>query len=215
MKWKGDVPAEFTQGSQVTEVISMMGMPNTITWTVDEYDAPRKVAISGTGMAGVKVGIDLAVSPDGAGSRFDLTADFEGQMIVGALGKAIEKQGARRAREVARQLQVPAGLSMADEKFNPDGLGVWTDETRFEVTRERLAEYAAATNDPIERAPSAVRWRARCSRSCRSSSRCMEPALEVVPLNLMGKVLHGEQDFRFHRPIQPGETLVSRAKMTG
>ena len=94
VKWKGDVPAEFTQGSQVTEVISMMGMPNTITWTVDEYDAPRKVAISGTGMAGVKVGIDLAVSPEGAGSRFDLTANFEGQMIVGALGKAIEKQGA-------------------------------------------------------------------------------------------------------------------------
>src|SRR5688500_395591 len=90
VKWKGDVPAEFTQGSQATEVISMMGMPNTITWTVDEYDAPRKVAIAGTGMAGVKVGIDLAVSPEGAGSRFDLTANFEGQMIVGALGKAIE-----------------------------------------------------------------------------------------------------------------------------
>lgn len=95
VKWKGEVPAEFTQGSQVTEVISMMGMPNTIIWTVDEYDAPRKVSISGTGMAGVKVGIDLAVAPADAGSRFDLTADFAGQMIVGALGKAIEKQGAK------------------------------------------------------------------------------------------------------------------------
>ncbi len=96
-KWKSDVPSEITVGTQMTEVVSMMGMPNTITWTVDEYDAPRTLAISGTGMAGVKVAISLAATPtDGpeGGSRFDLSASFEGQMIVGALGKAIEKQGA-------------------------------------------------------------------------------------------------------------------------
>ena len=34
--------------------------------------------------------------------------------------------------------------------FNREGLGVWTGESRFEVTRERLQEYAAAVNDPIE-----------------------------------------------------------------
>lgn len=92
-KWKDDVPATLEKGTQMTEVISMMGMPNTITWTVDEYDAPRKLAISGTGMAGVKVAISLNVAPTDTGSRFDLTSSFEGQMIVGALGKAIEKQG--------------------------------------------------------------------------------------------------------------------------
>jgi carbon monoxide dehydrogenase subunit G len=94
VKWKGDIPAEFSKGAQVTEVISMMGMPNTITWTVDEYAAPSKVVISGTGMAGVKVAIDLEVTPTDSGSRFDLATSFEGAMIVGALGKAIEKQGA-------------------------------------------------------------------------------------------------------------------------
>jgi carbon monoxide dehydrogenase subunit G len=93
VKWKGDVPAEFSPGAQVTEVISMMGMPNTITWTVDSYDAPSHVSISGTGMAGVKVAIDLSVAPSDSGARFDLATSFEGQMIVGALGKAIEKQG--------------------------------------------------------------------------------------------------------------------------
>ena len=94
-KWKGEVPAEFAIGVHVTEVISMMGMPNTITWTVDEYAAPAKLSISGTGMAGVKVAIDLVVTPTDGGSRFDLATTFEGQMIVGALGKAIEKQGAQ------------------------------------------------------------------------------------------------------------------------
>jgi len=92
-KWKGDVPATLEKGTQMTEVISMMGMPNTITWTVDEYDAPRTLTISGTGMAGVKVAIELTSTPTDTGSRFDLSASFEGQMIVGALGKAIEKQG--------------------------------------------------------------------------------------------------------------------------
>lgn len=103
---------------------------------------------------------------------------------------------------------------MSAAKFNPDGLGVWTDETRFEVTRERLAEYAAATNDPIE---------AHRNGDIASPvfaivpvfESLMEPALEVVPLNLIGRVLHGEQDFRFHRPIRPGDVLVSRARMTG
>ncbi|WP_183092762.1 type II toxin-antitoxin system Rv0910 family toxin [Nocardioides stalactiti] len=93
-KWKGDIPAELAVGTQMTEVISMMGMPNTITWTVDEYDAPSTLAISGTGMAGVQVAISLAATPTDSGSRFDLSCSFEGQMIVGALGKAIEKQGA-------------------------------------------------------------------------------------------------------------------------
>jgi uncharacterized protein YndB with AHSA1/START domain len=93
-KWKGDVPTTLEKGAQMTEVISMMGMPNTITWTVDEFDAPSALAISGTGMAGVKVAISLTATPIDGGSRFDLSCSFEGQMIVGALGKAIEKQGA-------------------------------------------------------------------------------------------------------------------------
>lgn len=93
VKWKGDVPAELSKGAQITEVISMMGMPNTITWTVDVYQPLAKVVISGTGMAGVKVSIQIAVTPAGEGSTFDLSTEFAGQMIVGALGKAIEKQG--------------------------------------------------------------------------------------------------------------------------
>jgi len=106
-KWKSDVPAQLDKGAQITEVISMMGMPNTITWTVDEYDAPTTLAISGTGMAGVKVAIELTATPIDTGSRFDLSASFEGQMIVGALGKAIEKQG---AAELESSLDNFAGL---------------------------------------------------------------------------------------------------------
>ncbi|WP_028932483.1 type II toxin-antitoxin system Rv0910 family toxin [Pseudonocardia spinosispora] len=93
-KWKGDVPERFSKGAQAAEVVTMLGMPNTITWTVDEFDAPNRLLISGTGMAGVKVSFGLSVASDGnGGSTATIDATFEGQMIVGALGKAVEKDG--------------------------------------------------------------------------------------------------------------------------
>jgi carbon monoxide dehydrogenase subunit G len=91
--WKGDLPAEITKGTQVTAVVSLLNMPNTITWTVDEFEAPKTVRLSGTGMAGVKVSIGLDVEGAGDGSTVAISADFEGQMLVGAIGAAVEKAG--------------------------------------------------------------------------------------------------------------------------
>lgn len=103
---------------------------------------------------------------------------------------------------------------MAELTFNAAGLGVWTEPVRFEVTRERLREYAAATNDPT---PAAVAGDLAnpVFAIVPVFESLMEPALDVVPLTLIGKILHGEQDFRFHRAIRPGDTLVSRSRMTG
>ncbi len=98
--------------------------------------------------------------------------------------------------------------------FNADGLGVWTEETRFEVTRERLVAYAEATNDPIA-AHRAGDVASAVFAIVPVFESLMEPALEVVPIPLIGKILHGEQDFRFHQVIRPGDVLLSRARMTG
>lgn len=99
-------------------------------------------------------------------------------------------------------------------QFNDAGLGVWSDPAEFEVTRERIIEYAEATNDPIA-AHRAGDIASPVFAIVPVFTSLMEPALSVVPLPLFGKVLHGEQDFRFHRPIIPGETLTARARMTG
>lgn len=106
-KWKSEVPAVIEQGTKLTEVISMMGMPNTIEWNVDELQAPSRIVISGEGMAGVKVEIGFTVAATETGSAVEMSCAFEGQMIVGALGKAIEKQG---AAEVEVCLDNIAGL---------------------------------------------------------------------------------------------------------
>ncbi|BCN85735.1 MaoC/PaaZ C-terminal domain-containing protein [Prescottella equi] len=99
-------------------------------------------------------------------------------------------------------------------EFDTSGIGVWTDPERFEVTAERIAEYAAATNDPIERhlrgeiAPPVF--------AVVPAFTSMAPAaLSVAPVELLMKLVHGEQDFHFHRPIRPGDTLVVRAKPVG
>jgi acyl dehydratase len=99
-------------------------------------------------------------------------------------------------------------------RLDDAGLGVWTEPVAFTVERERLAAYAAATNDPIP-AHRAGDVAAPVFAIVPVFDSLLEPALDVVPLSVIGKVLHGEQDFRFHRPIRPGEVLTSRARMTG
>jgi uncharacterized protein YndB with AHSA1/START domain len=92
-KWKGEVPAELKKGDTIVEVVSVMNMPNTISWTVEEYDPGKTVTLSGTGMAGVKISMTAAVSGDETSSTLDLKTSFEGQMLVGAIGAAVEKAG--------------------------------------------------------------------------------------------------------------------------
>ncbi len=98
--------------------------------------------------------------------------------------------------------------------FDSSGLGEWTDEERFEVTAERIAAYAEATNDPIERHRSGEI--APPVFAVVPVFMSMAPAaLSVAPVELLMKLVHGEQDFHFHRPIFPGDTLVARAKPIG
>ena len=91
-KWKGEVPETFSEGVTVDEVVVMLGMANTISWTVQEYEAPSRLTITGTGMAGVRSTFTMVVEPRSlGGSTASIAAEFEGQMVVGALGKAVEK----------------------------------------------------------------------------------------------------------------------------
>jgi acyl dehydratase len=105
-------------------------------------------------------------------------------------------------------------MSVDGVTFDDSALNVWSDDEPFEVTRERIAEYASATNDPIfahlvgDVAPPVF-------AIVPVFEAMLYPAVEVMPVELIPRVVHGEQDFRFHRPIKPGDKLSSRAKMIG
>jgi acyl dehydratase len=99
-------------------------------------------------------------------------------------------------------------------EFDDTGLDRWTDDERFEVTRERLAEYAAATNDPIE-AHRSGDVAPPVFAIVPVFEALLTPAVDVMPVEAIPRIVHGEQDFHFHRPIRPGDKLVSRGKMIG
>lgn len=105
--WRGEIPAELSVGTKLTEIVSVMGMANKIEWTVQEYEPPSKVKIAGTGMAGVQVSFTLSVTPTDAGSLAAIVAEFTGQMVVGAIGAAVEKQS---KKELDASLEKLAGL---------------------------------------------------------------------------------------------------------
>ncbi|BDT85212.1 MaoC/PaaZ C-terminal domain-containing protein [Nocardia cyriacigeorgica] len=106
------------------------------------------------------------------------------------------------------------GTAGTSVEFDDSGLNVWSDEERFEVTAERIAEYAAATNDPIP-AHLAGEVASPVFGIVPVFEAMMMPVIDVVPMDIFGRVVHGEQDFHFHRPIRPGDKLVSRAKAIG
>ena len=89
--WRGELPGTLEVGSRMTEIVSVMGMANKIEWTVDAYEPPRSLKISGTGMAAVKVSFTLSVEPLGDKAKATIDAEFTGQMVVGPIGAAVEK----------------------------------------------------------------------------------------------------------------------------
>jgi acyl dehydratase len=99
-------------------------------------------------------------------------------------------------------------------KFDPGGLGRWGEPVTFDVTVERIAAYAAATNDPIE-AHRDGELAPPVFAVVPVFDALLPAVLSVVPVEIAMKVLHGEQDIRFHRPIRPGDRLVSRARPIG
>lgn len=96
------------------------------------------------------------------------------------------------------------------DQFDLSPLGKWSEPHEFVVDRERLQAYAGATNDTVPD---------HLAGNLASPIFNVVPAFKVIaPLTenmppvakrMMG--LHGEQDFRFHRPIEPGMRLLTKA----
>jgi acyl dehydratase len=105
-------------------------------------------------------------------------------------------------------------MSAPTVQFAADGIGTWGDVDTFEVTRERIAQYAEATNDPIEEHRSGL-LAPPVFAVVPAFMSIMQVAFRVAPPEVAMRVVHGEQDFRFHRPIRPGDVISTRAKPIG
>ncbi|MBA2763847.1 MAG: MaoC family dehydratase N-terminal domain-containing protein [Thermoleophilaceae bacterium] len=95
-----------------------------------------------------------------------------------------------------------------------DKVGEWGETSAFEVERERIVAYAEATNDDFP---------AHRSGDLAPPVFAVVPAFQsfaaavgaVVPPEILMTVVHGEQDFFYHRPVVPGEVLETRSAVVG
>ncbi|MDT5013898.1 MAG: hypothetical protein QOD39_58 [Mycobacterium sp.] len=110
-RWLDDPPATLTPGAKLTAKVVMLNMANKIEWTIVSVDAPHKLVLGGEGMAGVKAQFGFSIEPAGSGSKFTVTGDFEGALIKGALGKAVEKDGMKQLDKSLEQLDTLASAS--------------------------------------------------------------------------------------------------------
>jgi acyl dehydratase len=105
-------------------------------------------------------------------------------------------------------------MSTTTKGFNTDAIGEWGDPVEFAVTRERIQQYAAATNDPIAQ-HAAGDLASPVFAIVPAFGPAGEAALRVIPGELLMMILHGEQDFHFHAPIRPDTTVTTRAAPIG
>jgi uncharacterized protein YndB with AHSA1/START domain len=110
-KWMEEPPATLTAGAKLSAKIVMLGMANKIDWTIEAVEAPNRLVLSGTGMAGVKARFEFTIDPVDDGSRFTVAGDFEGAMVMGALAKAVEKDGIKQLNKSLDALDVLAAAS--------------------------------------------------------------------------------------------------------
>jgi len=112
--WLEEPPAELSEGARLVEKIEMLGMANKLEWDIVVYEAGRKVTMAGTGMAGVKVEFSFLVAPEGSGTQLSVVGDFEGALIKGALGKAVEKGFRKQLDKSVEQLDALAAAGDAE-----------------------------------------------------------------------------------------------------
>jgi acyl dehydratase len=98
--------------------------------------------------------------------------------------------------------------------WNLDRLAQWSEPVEFEVTRERIVAYAEATNDehPSHRSGELA---PPVFAIVPAFGALAQTAVGIVPPDLFMRVVHGEQDFRYHRPILPGQVLTTTAAPVG
>ena len=87
--WRGPVPDELAAGVELTSVVRVKALRNRISWRIHRVDPPASLSITGRGVGGVKVGLRLAVRPDGDTAEIAVHAEITGPPTIGPFGVVI------------------------------------------------------------------------------------------------------------------------------
>lgn len=89
--WRGDVPSTIKEGTRVSSCIKVKGFRSVVHWKVTHYDEPKSVELQGRAKGGIRISVVLKVSADDPGSDFHLTADLNGGVLSGPVGKLVAR----------------------------------------------------------------------------------------------------------------------------
>jgi hypothetical protein len=89
--WRGEVPDVIEKGTCVSSLIKVKGFRNVVHWTVTRYDEPKEIELSGRGRGGIGITVAMRVSDNNPGSTFDLTADLNGGLLNGPVGRLVAR----------------------------------------------------------------------------------------------------------------------------
>ncbi|MFB7369863.1 SRPBCC family protein [Streptomyces sp. NPDC056222] len=80
-------PATLEQGATFAENMKLMGFPAEVTWTVEELETTRVLAIRGKGPMGVDVGTRYSLAADGDATTVRIDGEFTGAAVSLMAGK--------------------------------------------------------------------------------------------------------------------------------
>jgi polyketide cyclase/dehydrase/lipid transport protein len=89
--WRSSVPSTIGEGTSVSSLIKVKGFRNVIHWQVTRYDEPTVIELKGRGRGGIRIAVTMTVTGNHPGSTLHLTADLEGGLLNGAVGRLVAR----------------------------------------------------------------------------------------------------------------------------
>lgn len=89
VRWPEPPPAQLRVGSTFKQVVSLLGMPIPVTWTVTDHDAPSVFAMAGQAAVGVGISIRFDIARADRGSSLKVSADVTGALVAGTLSRTV------------------------------------------------------------------------------------------------------------------------------
>ncbi|MFD7326340.1 SRPBCC family protein [Streptomyces sp. NPDC059875] len=80
-------PATLETGATFAENMKLMGFPAEVTWTVEELETTRVLAIRGKGPMGVNVGTRYSLAAEGDATTVRIDGEFTGAAVSLMAGK--------------------------------------------------------------------------------------------------------------------------------
>lgn len=83
----GAAPEVLAAGTEYTERIRVLGMPNDVAWTVSALDEGRRIAQEGRGPMGISIDAEYVLEPTDDGSRLTVSQTFSGAALFAVKGQ--------------------------------------------------------------------------------------------------------------------------------